>query len=514
MPLPFNQYSGSDDQRVRVIRRSISGGINNRQEGNVLKENQVTSLVNVEIDVDGSAKKRKGTALVEDLGNDAGLGAYGFHPDGSANTLFVTHGQKIEDLAVPLSGTFTENKADYTTDLQGGFAKLYKSGTGDVLMHGNGTDNCFEYDPADYTSPTDLGDTNTSPPVTNVMAEFRNRWWMLKSNLLYYSDAAASDYSAAFNRSTNSFRIPVGTERAIVALRDTGLAILGQEAIWGLAPSATPAATDLPQKLLDIGCSAGKTAKLVGDDVLFLAPDGVRGIFRTQQDKLQMGQSVPLSYAIKEEFESINWSAANKATAIWFNNKYYLAVPVDSSTYNNEVWVYYPSFQSWSVITGWNVADWAKLDSNGEDTLCYIDSNDGSVYKLSDAVDQDAGSDFAFSIEGRKEDLGDILKKKNGGEVYVKAKATGASSLTVDFSIDESEYGNLGTMSLAGNLISFPVTFPVSFSDPNIAKEKFHIDSYGGWYTGRIRLTNTSSDDIDVLETSIITYADEYADEE
>lgn len=525
MPLPLPVTQAPDDQRLRVIRRSISGGMNNRQEGTVIGETQVTNLINVDIDVDGSSKKRKGTALLEDLGNDAGTGLFGFHPDGDANSLIATHGQKLENLDSPLSGSFAEDKTNYTSGKQFRFTKIFKSGTGDVLMASNGTDNVFEYDPSDYTSPTDLGDTNTSPPKTQVIATFRNRYWALKSNLLYYSDASPSDYSTAFDRTNNAYRVPVGTDRAasadneissaIVPLRDTGLMILGKEEVWALAPSSTPAATDLPQRMLSVGCVAGKTAKLVGDDVLFLAPDGVRGVFRTQQDKLQLGQSLPLSFPIKKEFDSLNWSVINKATAVWWNNRYLIAVPVDSVAYNNEVWVYYPATQAWAVYTGWNVADWAKIDIGGEDLLYYIDSNDGKIFRAFAEVDQDAGSDFEFTEEGRREDLGLPLQKKNGGEVFIKAKATGASSLTVDVEFDEGGYNNVGSLSMEGNTIDFTGwSFPMNFQDPNIVKGKFHIDSYGSWYNARIRITNTDSDDIELLERSIITYVDEYLDED
>lgn len=523
MPLPMPITNAPDDQRLRVIRRSISGGMNNRQEGTVIAENQVTNLLNVDIDVDGSSKKRKGTTSLEDLSNDAGTGLYAFQPDGWGNKLVATHGQKLESLVSPLSGSFTEEKTNYTDGKQFRFTTIFKSGTGDVMIAANGTDNTFEYHPNTMVE-TDLGDTNTSPPKTPVIATFRNRLWTLDSNLLSYSDASPTDFSAAFDRTNNAFRVPVGTDRAqsadndragaIVPLRDTGMIILGKEEVWGLSPSVVPQATDQPQKIIDIGCVAGKTAQLVGDDVFFLAADGVRGVFRTQQDKLQLGQSLPISFPLKQEFDSINWAHADRASAIWWENRYLIALPVDSSTTNNEVWVYYPATNGWSVYSGWNVADWAKIDVSGEERLYYIESDDGEVLRAFADVDQDAGSNFAFTEEGRREDLGSPLQQKNGGEVFIKAKATGSSSLTIDAEFDEGGYNNLGTMSMSGNLITFPVTFPVSFLDANIVKEKFHIDSYGDWYNMRIRVTNTSSDDIELLERSIITYVDEYADEE
>jgi hypothetical protein len=191
-----------------------------------------------------------------------------------------------------------------TTSLPTKMIKAYKTPTGDIVLLSNGTDNVQEIAP-DYTV-TDLGDTNTSPPKTKVMTTYRNRVWALKNDLAYFSDAAPSDWSVSFVRDTNAYRMPLGEERFILATRDAGLIFGGKEQIWGLNPSAVPVATDVPEKLLDYGCAAGETACQVGDDYLYLAFDGVRAIKRTIQDKLQVGDSKPLSYLLKDFYNKTN----------------------------------------------------------------------------------------------------------------------------------------------------------------------------------------------------------------
>ena len=115
---------------------------------------------------------------------------------------------------------------------------------------------------------------------------------------------------------------------------------------------------------------------------MFLAYDGVRALFRSQQDKLQTGSSFPLSYNLKEQFEDINFAQISKARAVFFDNKYFLALPTGASTSNDSVWVYYPATQSWVVNDGWAVADWAKIKfSGGEERLHYIDNADDVVYR-------------------------------------------------------------------------------------------------------------------------------------
>jgi hypothetical protein len=589
MPYDIAQFQGGDDPQLPIIRRDISGGMNNRQHGTIIKENQVESLVNGSIDIPGQSEKRLGADLVKDLGdNEAGVALFGYEPSGGTNLLVAVHGNELEtssDL-----DTFTTQKNDFTP----GATRIYRvgeSGEGDVFVVKMAANNWFRFEPDTLGTQQDLGDTNTSPPLSDVACYFRNRWWILKSNLLYFSDAFPADYSAAFNRTFNAYNIPSGLEQALVPLRDVGIVCLGRDEIWGINPSTTPSHLDKPEKILDMGCVEGQTAAQVGDDVLFLAPDGVRGVFRTQQDKLQLGQSFPLSYPIKTEFESINWGQISKARAVWFDNKYFLALPVDESTINNEVWVYYPSTNSWSVIemtwtvrtgtvttsgssttvtgsgslftteykvgdlisfgsggtsqrrittvtnnttivvdtaididsasthyhgVGWNVADWAKLTISGEERLYYIDGYEDVIYRAwvtgVNTDDNNAGTarNITYTEIGRKEDLKQPLKKKVGGEIWVRCRSTGGT-LTVQVSFDDGGFNTLGTMSLAGNLIdlSGAVTFPITFKSPNVSYDKFPIDGYGSWYYCQIKLIHSGSNNIKVLERDILSRLEE-----
>lgn len=506
------RYSG-DDKEIFVIRKDFSGGQNNRIHGSNLADNQATVLSNVELSVPGQRSKRRGATLVEDISNNPITGLLGFNPDGSTFQLVATEGTTL--WTWPSTGSFISRKTDFTTSLQTTMFKIGESGENDVFVVGNGTDNWFRFSPSNYASPQDLGNGNTSPPRSTVGLYYRNRFWVLKSNQLYWSDAFATDYSTAFDRTTNAYRIPVGTEQAVIGIRDAGIVALGADQVWGINPSIVPAATDKPEKILDIGCVAGNTAVQVGDDVYFLASDGVRGVFRTAQDKLQLGSSYPLSYALKEEFESLSWAYITKACAVYFENKYLISVPVDASTYNNEVWVYYPATQGWSVISGWNVSAWAKLKINGQEFLFYGDANDGKVLKAFSGF-SDNGSAITYTEEGKKEDFSQALIKKVGGVLKVRALSSGSYDIDVYASKDDEAYTLLGTMNLAGNAPTLPVTLPFTLSGTNIVEEQFHLDSLGEFLQLRIKLAHddlNGSDDITIYDWSVTTYATEYQSE-
>lgn len=500
-----------DDKELLFIRKDLSGGQNNRVHGSNISDNQASVLLNVDIGTPGETSKRPGLTIIEDVSNSACTGLYGFEPDGGTNQLIVTEGSNLRTW--PGTGTFTSRKTDFTSGLQTTILRVGESGENDVVLVSNGTDNVFRMNQS-FTFQ-DLGDGNTSPPKTKVMTFYRNRVFALKSNLMYWADSFPADYATAFDRTTNAYRIPVGTERALIGIRDQGIVVIGNDQVWGINPSGTPAATDLPEKILDIGCAAGNTVIQVGDDIYFLAYDGVRGVFRTQQDKLQQGASYPLSYVLKDEFASLSWGYITKACAVYFDNKYFIAVPVDGSTYNNEVWVYYPASQGWIVISGWNVAAWTKMKVSGEERLYAADSTDGKVYQAWEGF-SDNGTAINYQEEGRKEDLGQPLVTKTGGTFKLRALSSGNYTLSVYVSIDDQAYTLLGTMSLAGNAPTLPVSLPFNLAETNILEEQFHLDSLGPWRQIRFKIQHNDlngNDNITIYDRTLTTYADEYQSE-
>jgi hypothetical protein len=512
-----------DDTPLVMPRKDFAGGMNTRIQASNLPETQVVLLQDIDISVPGQTTKRNGIKLCNDVGL-AGTGALGFDPDGGTNELLVTEDTDLygaTTLAEAGADVFTAHKSDFTAGYQTTLIKGGESGEGDVVFIGNGQDNWFRM--SQSHTMQDLGSTagtgSDSPPKSKVGAFFRNRLWVLKSNLAYFSDAYPSDYSTAFDTVTNAFRMPVGTERALIPLRELGLIVIGEDQIWGLNPSVVPdPATDKPEKLLDIGCVANKTAVQVGDDVFFLARDGVRGVFRTQQDKLQAGRSEALSYMIKSSVDSLNWTYIQNSCAVYFDNKYFIAVPTGTSTYNNEVWVFYPATNAWAVYTGLNVGAWAKLRISGQERLYYIDSNDGKVYRAFKSTSyDDNGSDITYTFIGREEDGGNRLIQKVGGEVEVEAMASAsADTLTVLYSIDgTNDYTSLGTMDLvSGTAPLLPIDLPFYLADTYTIRKKFHLDGLGPWKTIQFKITCASQTDIVVYGYTLITYTEEYLHED
>ncbi len=500
-----------DDSPLFSITKDISGGMNNRIEAGNLSDKEVSVLYNADISTPGQVKKSPGITLLENLGASVGVGLFGFEPSNGTPELMAAFNQTLAGWVG--TGSFVNRKTDFTAGSPVRMLTVGQSGSDDVLAIYIPNNNWFIMNQGHSFS--DLGNTNTSPPLSPASAYFRARLWILKENGAYYSDPFPSDYSTAFDRITDYYYVPVGDEKAIVAIRDQGLVFFGSNAVYGLNPSVTPAATDKTEKIIDIGTVAGGTCVLVGDDILFLATDGVRGLFRTQLDKVQAGASYPLSYALKDELANVSWQYVSKATAVYFDNKYFLSLPVNASSYNNQVWIFYPATNGWVVRTGWNVAAWAKIKINGKEKLYAIDSTSGKVYEAWSGYD-DNGTAINYQEEGRKDYLGKPLTKKAGGELKIRAKSSGNYDLSIFASVDDQDYTLLGTMNLSDNSPTLPTNLPIQLEPTNLIEETFHLDSLGEFYSIKPKIQHndlSGSDEITILDRMIVSYPCEYQSE-
>lgn len=520
------RYSGEDDQPMMSNIRDISGGINSRVHATQIGQTQIAACYGADISIPGRSKKAPGSTLVgSDVSNSSVVALCNYVRQGYTDTLALYEGTNLREWTGS-GNTSAAIKSDFTASQEDvGILACKESGLtpDDIIIVQNGTDNAFRFqkDSSEAWQTQDLGNTNNSPPLTTVMCWNANRVWALKNDLLYFSDAYDSDYSSSFDRTTNAFRIPVGIERSLIATRDMGIIVMGDKAIWSLAPSLTPdPATDQPQPVLsDIGVVSKKAAIATADDIYFFSYDGLRGLKRTVQDKLQSATSFPLSYFLKTEFESIAWAYKDRICMEYFDNKIFIAVPTSSSAF--DTWIYYPATQAFTVLQGFSPRCWAKFKVSSEERFYYGKHGNGTIYRMwygytIEGTTTSNGTAQTYQEEGRKDDLGYAFVKKQGGELMVKAEASGDYDLKVYASFDDGGYNYLGAVNLSGNLITFPTGFPITFRPSNMCWKKFHLDRYGEWYNIQVKLTNeeTATDEIYILDRQVIAYPVMYKHQE
>jgi hypothetical protein len=140
----------------------------------------------------------------------------------------------------------------------------------------------------------------------------------------------------------------------------------------------------------DIGCIAKDSVVQAGGGILFLSDNGVyflnpagasAGQGNTPEGMRLLTLSEPLSAPISDVIERINYNYVSKAVAVYWENRYYLAVPLDSSTTNNAILVYNFINKAWESVDSYPA---------GVDILNFAVAKKGSRRRLF-AVDKDLG---------------------------------------------------------------------------------------------------------------------------
>lgn len=140
----------------------------------------------------------------------------------------------------------------------------------------------------------------------------------------------------------------------------------------------------------DIGCVAKGSAVQAGGGILFLSDNGVyilnpagaaQGGVNTPEGMRLIAFSEPLSAPVNDVIARINYNYVDKATAIYWENRYYLAVPLDSSTKNNAVLVYNFVNKSWESVdkypTDFDIKQFIVAKRGNKRRLFAVDGEEG-----------------------------------------------------------------------------------------------------------------------------------------
>jgi hypothetical protein len=109
----------------------------------------------------------------------------------------------------------------------------------------------------------------------------------------------------------------------------------------------------------DIGCIAKGSIVQAGGGIIFLSDNGVymlnpagagNGMANTPEGMRLLTMAEPLSAPINDVISRINYNAVSSAVATYWENRYYLSVPLDSSTRNNVTLVYNFINKAWESV--------------------------------------------------------------------------------------------------------------------------------------------------------------------
>lgn len=134
------------------------------------------------------------------------------------------------------------------------------------------------------------------------------------------------------------------------------------------------------------GLVARETIAQVGNDVWFLSKRGVCSIQRAVAADANEMQALPISQPIQDYIDRINWNAAEKASAVYFRDRYFLSIPIDGSSRPNVVLIYNTITKEWQGVwegTAMRATGYARGTFNGIEKLLWR-THDGSAYIFSD----------------------------------------------------------------------------------------------------------------------------------
>jgi hypothetical protein len=180
----------------------------------------------------------------------------------------------------------------------------------------------------------------------------------------------------------------------------------------------------------DIGCIAPGSIVQAGGSVFFLSTNGLyildpsgvangKGTMNTPEGMRLVTISKPLSSEIDDIIQRININNAHKSAAVYWNNRYYLALPLNNedgteNTYNNNVIVFNFITKKWESVDkypdDYNIKSFFVFEYNNKNRLFAVDENLGLLLleegEFDSTKDIIVGTPF-FNYNGNSATLGD-----------------------------------------------------------------------------------------------------------
>ena len=329
-------------------------------------------------------------------------------------------------------------------------------------------------------------------------------------------EIAVSDLldTTTFDQIENQFRITGGTADYVVAMHgfyEDSLVVLNRNSIHLVSQTQGSLSDTVVKELTgEVGCLARKTVVMQANNMLFLADEGIYGLTFLNDYNLR-GTEEPLSKKIQPYIDRINKNLADKSVAVYFNNRYYIAVPLDSvvggndARGNNAILIYNFLNKGWESLDTYGDSRFLiknfitasagvrnnlyAVSSNGG--LHQIDASDSSVDRLSVTnEDTDVVTPTINSyVTSRGYDFKTLERKRfTDAQVQMQNLAGETGEYDIAFATEDPDSAeSIGTTTtfLGGQILS-----PSTSGEAETASIRCRLGGQRG-YTGTITLTRT-----------------------
>jgi hypothetical protein len=318
--------------------------------------------------------------------------------------------------------------------------------------------------------------------------------------------------SNTYDRVLNQFRISGGTADYTVAMHgfyDDALVVMNRNSIHAVVGTQGSLADTVVKELTsEVGCLARKSVVMQANNLIFLSDNGVYALTFLNDYNLR-GTEEPLSKNIQPYIDRINARLAGDATAVYYDNRYYLAVPLDSvagagdAQGNNAILVFNFLNKGWESLdtygsSGFLITDFVTAGAGVRNDL-YAVSSSGGIHKMeaaespSDSISAEFGSSSTTSpfinasLTTRGYDFGTQERKRfTDFQTQMQSFPAGSPS-TFDVSFSTEDPDNAfpigSTNALIGDLSN-------SNNEEETANVRGRLGGLRG-YTGTIILTRT-----------------------
>lgn len=249
-----------------------------------------------------------------------------------------------------------------------------------------------------------------------------------------YTDRETRDEIAAsdildpntFDSVQSQFRVTAGIADYLVGMHpfyDDSMLVFNRNSVHLIAGTqGTLSDTVLRELTREVGCVARRSIASQGNQIFFLSDDGIYGLSFIDQYNLR-GVDEPLSKPIQPYINRINKRLASGSIGIYFDNRYRIAVPLDSSVGaddahgNNAVLIYNMLNKAWESVDSYGSDDFFVTNmlrgQSGERNDLYIVNDNGGLH-LSDVRDE-AQDNYSTDFTGGKSNMGIDYEMKSRG---------------------------------------------------------------------------------------------------
>ena len=329
-------------------------------------------------------------------------------------------------------------------------------------------------------------------------------------------EIAVSDIldTTTFDQIENQFRISGGTADYVVGMHgfyDDALVVLNRNSLH-IVRGTLGSLLDCTVKELtsEIGCLARKSVVMRGNTMMFLSDDGVYSLEFLNDYNLR-GSEEPISKNIQPYIDRINKNFAADAVGILFDNRYYLAVALDSvvgandAQGNNSVLVYNFKNQGWESLDTYG--DSRFLIKNlltggaGVRNELYALTRNGGLHQI-DAVESSSdrlnvsnvGGDLVTttinaSLTTRGYDLKTMERKRfTDAQITMQNLAGSTGEYSISFAAEDPD--NASLIGTTTQFLGGVVLAPSTPNEAETASIRCRLAGIRG-YTGTLILTRT-----------------------